>query len=79
MDLWGVTSEEAIGKSFFDLHYPDELAARLQRQIEEVYTTGHLLRPRYWVCPTSTVEHSLDVLVVRQCEPDGSETPHLEA
>ena len=43
MDLWGVTSEEAIGKSFLDLHYPDELAAQLQRQIQEVYSTGRKL------------------------------------
>ncbi len=43
IDLWGLTSEEVTGKSFFDLHYPDELAVRLQRQIQEVYNTGRRL------------------------------------
>ena len=39
LDLWGVTLDEAIGKNFFDLKYPDTLAARLQRQIREVFET----------------------------------------
>jgi len=37
--LWGLKLEEAIGKNFFDLHYPEELAAKLQRQIQEVFET----------------------------------------
>src|SRR6478672_9198740 len=36
LDLWGLKLEQAIGKNFFDLQYPDELAARLQRQIQQV-------------------------------------------
>ncbi len=40
LDLWGLTLEEAVGKDFFDLHYPVELATTLQRQIEQVFTTG---------------------------------------
>ncbi|HVE59706.1 MAG TPA: PAS domain-containing protein, partial [Pyrinomonadaceae bacterium] len=39
LDLWGLKLEEAIGKNFFDLQYPDDLAARLQRQIQQVYDT----------------------------------------
>jgi len=39
LDLWGLKLEEAIGKNFFDLKYPDDLAARLQRQIQQVYDT----------------------------------------
>jgi PAS domain S-box-containing protein len=39
LDLWGLKLEEAVGKNFFELHYPDELAARLQHQIQEVFTT----------------------------------------
>lgn len=39
LDLWGLKSDEAIGKNFFDLKYPDDLAARLQRQIREVFET----------------------------------------
>jgi PAS domain S-box-containing protein len=40
LNLWGLKLEEALGKNFFDLKYPDELAARLQRQIQKVIETG---------------------------------------
>lgn len=36
LDLWGKSLHEAVGKNFFDLDYPHDLAARLQRQIQEV-------------------------------------------
>jgi PAS domain S-box-containing protein len=39
LDLWGLNLEDAVGKNFFDLKYPDELAARLQRQIQTVFET----------------------------------------
>ena len=39
LDLWGLTLEEAVGKNFFDLKYPDELAEKLQRQIQQVFHT----------------------------------------
>jgi PAS domain S-box-containing protein len=39
LDLWGIPLEAAVGKNFFDLKYPDELAARLQRQVREVFET----------------------------------------
>ncbi len=41
LDLWGLKLEEAVGKNFFDLRYPDETAAKLQRQIQQVFATGH--------------------------------------
>jgi PAS domain S-box-containing protein len=37
LDLWGLTFEQAVGKNFYQLKYPDELAARLQRQIQQVF------------------------------------------
>lgn len=40
LDVWGLKLEEAVGKNFYDLKYPDDLAARLQRQIREVFETG---------------------------------------
>src|SRR4051812_35631656 len=42
--LWGLTLEEAIGKTFFDLPYPHELAARLQSQIQQVIESGQTVR-----------------------------------
>ena len=41
--LWGLKLEDAVGKNFFDLRYPDEIAAKLQRQIQQVFATGQRL------------------------------------
>jgi PAS domain S-box-containing protein len=43
LKLWGLTLEAAVGKNFFDLKYPDDLAAKLQRQIQEVFTSRERL------------------------------------
>ena len=40
LDLWGIPLEGAVGRNFFDLGYPDDLAARLQQQVQEVFDTG---------------------------------------
>lgn len=37
LDLWGCTLESVVGKNFFDLGYPEGLAARMQNQLEEVF------------------------------------------
>ena len=44
LSLWKKPLEEAVGKNFFDLEYPDELAARLQHQIQQVIDTRQILR-----------------------------------
>ncbi|HZE12927.1 MAG TPA: PAS domain S-box protein, partial [Chthoniobacterales bacterium] len=44
LDLWGKTAEESLGKKFGELDYTAELAAKLQRQIEEVIATRHELK-----------------------------------
>jgi PAS domain S-box-containing protein len=44
LSLWNKPLKEAVGKNFFDLEYPDELAARLQRQIQQVIDTREILR-----------------------------------
>jgi PAS domain S-box-containing protein len=40
LDLWGMKLEDALGKTFLELKYPEELAARLQGQVQEVFATG---------------------------------------
>ncbi len=40
LNQWGIKLEEAVGKTLFELPYPNELAAKLQRQFEQVFTTG---------------------------------------
>jgi PAS domain S-box-containing protein len=43
LDLWGLKLEDAVGKNFFDLKYPDALAAKLQAQIQQVFDTRRSL------------------------------------
>lgn len=40
LDLWGMELKDAVGKNFHELPYPDDLATKLQRQIQEVFDTG---------------------------------------
>ena len=44
LELWGKQADEALGRNFFELDYPPELAAKLQRQIQEVIATKQPLR-----------------------------------
>jgi PAS domain S-box-containing protein len=39
LNLWGLKLEDALGKDFYELNYPDELANRLTRQIQHVFDT----------------------------------------
>ncbi len=39
LDLWGISLESAVGKSFFDLGYPDDLARKHQLEVREVFQT----------------------------------------
>ena len=40
LDLWQIKREDALGKTFFALDYPQELATRLHQQIQTVYDSG---------------------------------------
>jgi PAS domain S-box-containing protein len=44
LNLWALRLEDAVGKNFFDLKYPDDLAARLQCQIQQVIDTRQGLK-----------------------------------
>lgn len=44
LNLWQKTSAEAIGKNFFELDYPTDLATRLQNQIQQVIETRQPLK-----------------------------------
>jgi PAS domain S-box-containing protein len=53
LDLWGLTLNQALGKDFFDLQYPPDLAAKLQRQIQQVFHTRQALSDETpYVSPT---------------------------
>jgi PAS domain S-box-containing protein len=40
LNLWGLKLEQVVGKNFFDLRYPDELADKHQRQVQHVFASG---------------------------------------
>ncbi len=44
LNLWQKTSAEAVGKNFFELDYPRDLAIRLQNQIQQVIETRQPLK-----------------------------------
>ncbi|MBV9768320.1 MAG: PAS domain S-box protein, partial [Bryobacterales bacterium] len=44
LSLLQISLDEGVGKNFFDLNYPPDLAGRLQRQIQEVIDTREPLR-----------------------------------
>lgn len=75
LDLWGIPLEEAVGKGFLDLGYPLDLAARLQRQIESVFTTRTRLKDEtHYVSPTGTpgfYEYILNPIISPQGEVEG--------
>jgi len=39
LDVWGLTLEQVVGKNFFELPYPQDMAAKLQQQIQDVIDT----------------------------------------
>ncbi len=43
LNLWGLKFEQAIGKNFFDLEYPADLARRLHNQIQQVFDTKQIV------------------------------------
>jgi PAS domain S-box-containing protein len=40
LDVWNLTLEDAVGKTFSELPYPADLAKRLERQVQQVFSTG---------------------------------------
>lgn len=44
LELLGRTRDDVIGKTFFELDYPEELATRLQNQIQLVFDSGEIVR-----------------------------------
>ncbi len=44
LSLWRIPLERAVGRNFYELNYPPELAAKLEEQIQQVIRTGQQLR-----------------------------------
>jgi PAS domain S-box-containing protein len=72
LDLWGITLEEAVGKDFFDLGYPHELAAQLQQQVREVFETKQALTGETPYTSPSGAEGYYEYIFSPAFGPDGS-------
>ena len=73
LDLWGLTSDrEVLGKNFFELNYPRDLATKIHRQIEEVFRTGRILSDETaYVSPTGAGGY-YEYIFVPVLGPDGA-------
>jgi PAS domain S-box-containing protein len=58
LDFLGLTSQEALGKSFFDLHFPEKLALELQAQVRDVIATGNsVIDSDQYVSPSGRIRY----------------------
>lgn len=72
LDLWGVTFDQAVGATLFQLGYPDELAARLQGQVEEVFSSNARITDETpYVSPSGQRGH-YEYILSPAIGPDGS-------
>ncbi|MGA2596639.1 MAG: PAS domain-containing protein [Bryobacteraceae bacterium] len=71
LSLWQKSFDEAVGKNFFELDYPLELAARLQRQIQQVIETKQPLRDQTPFTGPSGETRYYDYIFVPVLDEDG--------
>lgn len=72
LDFWQRDLDAARGKSFFELGYPPELAARLQRQIETVFVEGAVLKDETSLTLTSGASGVYEYIFVPVFSTDGA-------
>jgi PAS domain S-box-containing protein len=72
LDLWGLSLKDAVGKNFFDLKYPEELAAHLQRQIQQVIAEKTTIRDETPYVSPSGAEGYYEYIFSPVFGPDGS-------
>ncbi len=75
LSLWGKPIEEALGKSVFDVGYPSELAARLQRQIHHVIQSKQQLKDQAELTGLTGEKGHYEYILVPVLSEDG----HVEA
>jgi PAS domain S-box-containing protein len=71
LKLWGRTLEEAVGMNFFELGYPEDLASRLQAEVQQVLITGRSLTGETLYTGASGVEGSYEYIFSPAVGPDG--------
>jgi PAS domain S-box-containing protein len=73
LSLWQKSLEEAMGKNFFELDYPPELAARLQQQIQQVIETRKPVRDHTPYTGASGESREYEYILVPVFSADGKE------
>ncbi|MGV3719414.1 MAG: PAS domain-containing protein [Actinomycetota bacterium] len=72
LDVWQLPLEQALGKNFFDLDYPNELAQALHAQIDQVIRTGRTVEGECsYVSPAGATGY-YEYTFVPLLAPDGS-------
>lgn len=71
LTLWQKDMAEVLGKTFAELHYPAELAERLQSQIAQVAASRQPIRDRTSYTGPAGETRSYDYIFVAVVSPDG--------
>jgi PAS domain S-box-containing protein len=71
LDLLGFTQDQVVGKTFFELPYPKDLAERLQRQIETVVAEKKAVRDETRYLSPTGVEGYFEYIFSPMVGPDG--------
>jgi PAS domain S-box-containing protein len=71
LDLWGIPLESAVGKTFRELGHPEELADRLQRQLDQVFATGNSVTDETPFVSAAGVPGSYEYIFSAVDAPDG--------
>lgn len=72
LDLWRLPLESAVGKTFFELNYPPDLAAKLAREIQEVVTTRRVVSEEITFTSADGTEGSYEYILTPVTAADGS-------
>ncbi|MGB3308811.1 MAG: response regulator [Nodosilinea sp.] len=71
LDLWGLTLAEAVGKNFFDLNYPNALAAKHQQEIGHVLVTGETVKDESVYVSSKGISGIYEYIFTPLLSPDG--------
>jgi PAS domain S-box-containing protein len=71
LHLWQKSLEEVLGKNFFDLGYPNELATQLHQQIQQVISTGEHIKDHTAFTAADGISHYYDYVFLPVFNSDG--------
>jgi PAS domain S-box-containing protein len=72
LNLWGLTIDQVIGKNFHDLRYPDQLADKLHRQIDEVFANRSRITDETEYTSPAGVKGVFEYIFSPVCASDGT-------